>query len=62
LFTAFSLAGAFTPVSREQRFTAYFLFLMAIAARPEVFFHRDQGGRFMGRNSYSTRPRKLKNL
>ena len=32
LFVAFSLAVAATPVSHEQRFAAYFLFLLAIAA------------------------------
>ncbi len=32
LFVTFSLVIAFTPVSRGQRFAAYFLFLMAIAA------------------------------
>jgi cobalt/nickel transport system permease protein len=32
LFAAFSLAVAVTPVSRERRFAAYFLFLMTIVA------------------------------
>jgi cobalt/nickel transport system permease protein len=32
LFVAFSLAVAVTPVPRERRFAAYFLFLLAVAA------------------------------